>query len=347
MSKIEWTDTTWSPVTGCTQITPGCANCYAKTMSHRLKAMGRDKYRNAFELTLHPECLGEPLRWKKPRMCFVCSMSDLFHEDVPNEFIAAVFGVCAACPDSTFQILTKRAERLPAFFEWYLAQATTWIWGSEAGHNMGVTNTWMHRYGIWAPARLKRAPSEPLENVWFGVSVENRKHGLPRIEHLRRTPAAVRFLSMEPLIEDPGDDWSLDDIDWVIIGGESGHGVRPMHPDWVRRIRDKVLGARVECSDCLGDGCLDGQGVMCTACRGRGFQGPALFFKQWGAWGPTGPLQVRHGALSRRGDFVQDGQFPQGASSADGWQQLYCVGKGKAGRELDGRTWDEMPARLA
>lgn len=229
-SNIEWTDATWNPTRGCVKVSPGCKYCYAETFAERFRGayqrnprtklviVGDDgapvkhPYHEGFDPRLVPEALDAPLRWKAPRTIFVNSMSDLFGEFVPNEFIAAVFGVMAATPRHTFQLLTKRAERLPDWFEW-LASA-------------GASMSW------------------PLPNVWLGVSVEDRKYGLPRIEHLRRTPAAVRFLSIEPLLEDIGT-LDLTGIHWVIVGGESGNGARPMNPYWARSIRDQCVAAKV------------------------------------------------------------------------------------------------------
>ncbi|HLW67366.1 MAG TPA: phage Gp37/Gp68 family protein [Gemmataceae bacterium] len=230
-TSIEWTEATWNPLTGCTKISPGCTHCYAERMALRLRAMGQANYANGFDLTLHKHMLEVPLRWKKPRFIFVNSMSDLFHRDVPEEFIFRVFDVMRRASQHTFQVLTKRSDRL---------------------------------------AELSARIDWP-ENVWMGVSVENADYSF-RIDHLRQTGAKVRFLSVEPLLGSiPNLD--LQGIDWVIVGGESGPGARPMQAEWVRDIRDQ--------------------------CRRAGV---AFFFKQWGG-----------------------------------------VNKARTGRELDGRTWDEMP----
>jgi protein gp37 len=206
-SAIEWTDATWNPVTGCTKVSPGCKHCYAETFAERWRGIPGHPYEQGFDLRLWPERLGLPLRWKSPRMIFVNSMSDLFHEEVPDEFIDRVFETMAAAPRHTFQVLTKRADRLAA-----------WHAGRRAVHGLG--------------------------NVWLGVSVEDRRYGLARIPFLRSVRAAVRFLSVEPLLEDIGE-LPLAGIDWVIVGGESGPGARPMRPEWVESIRDQCLAANV------------------------------------------------------------------------------------------------------
>ena len=210
-SSIEWTEMTWNPVTGCTKVSPGCKHCYAERFAKRLQAMGMERYANGFELTLHDDALELPLRWRMPRVVFVNSMSDLFHEDVPVEFIQRVFEVMERCPQHVFQVLTKRSERLLK-----LRESLPW------------------------PA-----------NVWMGVSVESPDYTW-RINDLRETPAAVRFLSLEPLLS-PIADLQLERIHWVIVGGESGPGARPMRVEWVRELRDQ-----------------------CQA------EGVDFFFKQWG-----------------------------------------------------------------
>jgi protein gp37 len=217
-SSIEWTEHTWNPVTGCTKLSPGCTHCYAETMARRLHAMGAAGYENGFELTLHPDRLQQPKQRRSPTTYFVNSMSDLFHEAVPDRFIEQVLAVCAETPQHTYQVLTKRADRLPRFF------------------------------------RSRSCPA----NVWLGVSVEDKRYGVPRIAQLRRVSAAVRFLSVEPLLEDLGP-LDLTGIQWVIAGGESGPKARPMAQAWAVRVRDQAAA-----------------------------QGVAFFFKQWGAWGPDG-----------------------------------------------------------
>lgn len=233
-SSIEWTEMTWNPVTGCTKISQGCKRCYAERMAKRLTAMGSERYRNGFKVTLHPDLLDVPRRWRQPRAVFVNSMSDLFHEDIPLEYIQRVFATMRECPQHTFQVLTKRSERLAA-----MAGQIAWP-----------------------------------RNVWMGVSVENARV-MSRIHDLRTVPAAVRFLSLEPLIG-PLEELPLEGIHWVIVGGESGPRARPMRREWVDSIHRQCRGAHVP-----------------------------FFFKQWGG-----------------------------------------VRKDLAGRELHGRTFDEMPQPL-
>jgi protein gp37 len=217
-SRIEWTEATWNPTVGCTKISPGCKNCYAESMAKRLKAMGTSGYRNGFKLTILPERLEEPLRRKKPTVYFVNSMSDIFHKAVPDSYIAQVFDFIQRCPQHTFQVLTKRADRLASFF------------------------------------KQRAVPA----NAWIGVSVEDKKYGVPRIQCLRQVNARIRFLSVEPLLEDVGA-LSLTDIHWVIVGGESGPKARPMRIEWVDSIRQ-------QCEE----------------------QDVQFFFKQWGGWGADG-----------------------------------------------------------
>jgi len=231
-SSIEWTDMTWNPVTGCTKTSAGCRNCYAERMARRLRAMGQPNYRNGFRVTLHPHVVNKPLELKKPRVIFVNSMSDLFHESIPETFIQDVFDVMRRANWHHFQVLTKRAERL---------------------------------------AELSSRIEWP-QNVWMGVSVENQNQ-VARVGHLRSTAAAVKFLSIEPLIG-PIQTLNLAGIDWVIVGGESGPRSRPIEEKWVIEIKRRCLEARVP-----------------------------FFFKQWGGFN-----------------------------------------KKKNGRQLQGRTWDEMPA---
>jgi protein gp37 len=202
-SKIEWTESTWNPLTGCTKVSPGCKHCYAERMAKRLQAMGVEKYRNGFTLSIHEDVLEEPLTWNKPQTIFVNSMSDLFHKDVPLSFILRIFNVMGRAHWHQFQVLTKRAERL-------LELDTIIDWP---------------------------------KNVWMGVSVENTNY-MHRIDLLRSTHAAIKFLSLEPLLG-PLLNLNLTEIDWVIVGGESGPHARPIHPDWVRNIRDQCLYAQI------------------------------------------------------------------------------------------------------
>jgi len=202
-SKIEWTESTWNPITGCTKISEGCLNCYAEKMSKRLHSMGQEKYKNAFNVTIHPECLKEPLKWNKAQIIFVCSMSDLFHKDVPVEFIKQVFEVMNKASWHTFQVLTKRSDRLVE-----LAPELNWT-----------------------------------DNIWMGVTVESQdqKH---RIADLLKTPAKIKYLSIEPMITEVKP-IPLKGIDWVIVGGESGPGARPIEEKWVTYIRDKCIESKV------------------------------------------------------------------------------------------------------
>jgi len=238
-STIEWTDATWNPVRGCTKISPGCKHCYAETFAERFRGVKGHPYEQGFDLRLVPEKLAEPLRWRAPKMIFVNSMSDLFHEAVPDNYVVAVAQVMMAAKWHTYQVLTKRSDRLRR-----------------------LLNT-----------KLRLAAEQP--HIWWGVSVEDKKYGLPRIEDLRNANAAVRFLSVEPLLEDMGR-LDLRGMDWMIVGGESGAGARPMKKDWVLPLRDQ--------------------------CKRMGVP---FFFKQWGG-----------------------------------------VRKAKAGRRLEGKTYDEFPKRV-
>lgn len=235
-SKIEWTDATWNPVRGCNKISPGCARCYAETFAERFRGVNGHPYEQGFDLRLIPGKLSEPLRWRTPKMIFTNSMSDLFHQDVPDDYIIAAVQVMTAANWHTYQVLTKRSERM---------------------RNLLKT-------------KLHFAANQP--HIWWGVSVENRKHGLPRIAHLQAAPAQVRFLSIEPLLEDLGE-INLEKIDWVIVGGESGAGARPMEPKWVRNIHRQ--------------------------CRKSDI---AFFFKQWGG--------VRKKEKGRKLDGRTYDQFP-------------------------------------
>lgn len=301
-TAIEWTDTVWNPVTGCSKVSEGCRNCYAfalHDMRHKAFTEGKKlprQYAKPFsEIQLFPERLEQPLKWRKPRRIFVNSMSDLFHEDVPFEFIEQVFATMALAKQHTFQILTKRPQRMLDFFK-------------RCVYNGHFPN------------------SDPLPNVWIGVTVENQKAADERIPLLLQTPAAVRFLSCEPLLG-PVDlsrwlfDWLFVDepgesveppIHWVIAGGESGSNARPMHPDWARDLRDQCQAA-----------------------------GVAYFHKQNGEWtedftdDQPGPVTIidHNGKSWKRMEALAPG----------GSVRMKRVGKKKAGRLLDGREWNEIP----
>lgn len=223
ISRIEWTEQTWNPTVGCSKLSPGCHNCYAEAMAKRLKAMGTKGYENGFELTLLPYRLTEPLHRKKPTVFFVNSMSDVFHEGIPFSYIDRIFDTILRSPQHTFQILTKRAARMSEYFN------------------------------------NKVIPP----NAWIGVTVENKEHGLPRIDELRSVNASIRLLSIEPLLEELGP-IDLSGIHWVIVGGESGPKARPMKKEWIENIR-------VQCED----------------------QKVAFFFKQWGGWGADGKKRAK------------------------------------------------------
>jgi len=222
-SKIEWTEQTWNPTVGCTKVSPGCKHCYAEAMSKRLQAMGASGYENGFKLTLLPNRLDAPIKRKKPTVYFVNSMSDVFHEKVPFKYIDQIFKTIEQTPQHTYQILTKRAARMAKYFA------------------------------------TRPVPA----NAWLGVSVEDQKYGLPRIEYLRSVNAQVRFLSIEPLLESLGK-FDLKGIHWVIVGGESGPKARPMRPEWAESIQS-----------------------LCER------QDVAFFFKQWGGWGADGKKRAK------------------------------------------------------
>lgn len=352
-SKIEWTDSTWNPTTGCTPVSPGCDHCYAKTLTERFHGPG-----SFDEVKLHPDRLDAPFRWRKPRRVFVNSMSDIFHDDVSDEFIARVWAVMAASPQHTFQILTKRHGRMRSLL-------------SRESFARQVLDLSLEVRPI-PMGSLPHGDTYPLPNVWLGVSVEDQKRADLRIPALLDTPAAVRFLSCEPLLSAvdlngsptaptywltgrPG--WGSPEItstgvqlcpldvgpriSWVICGGESGPGARPMHPDWARSLRDQCQNAQVP-----------------------------FHFKQWGSWGPA-PWVVRvcdpqvgwtgtqQGLAVAKKEAEKVGATvavqPHGhvyVPTHKPWS-LERVGDvagamrrfpGKtAGRELDGRTWDEFP----
>lgn len=260
MTSIEWTrgddgtaGKTWNPFRGCTKISQGCKHCYAATFAERWRGIPGHAYERGFEPRFVPEQLDAPLRWRKPRRVFVNSMSDLFHEAFTNEQIAAVFGVMAACQQHTFQILTKRAGWMRRWFEWLSAEAIS-PHGPSAPIQCGI-----HAANFGSDVDYLGLPDAwPLPNVWLGVSAENQEQADKRIPELLRTPAAVRFVSVEPMLGPVDLSWCLEEhspettgerraprIDWVIAGAESGHGARPMHEDWVRSLRDQCAAAGV------------------------------------------------------------------------------------------------------
>lgn len=249
-TEIEWTDATWNPTRGCVKVSPGCKHCYAEAFAERFRGVAGHPYDRGFDPRLVPDKLGAPLDWKRARRVFVNSMSDLFMVDVPDEYVAAVFAVMAACPRHTFQILTKRADRMAAWFRWVASRPNHPGAGGGLVHPFKVLCDGAAAAGLpvtteslYAQRGGGSAPW-PLGNVQVGVSVEDRRYGLPRIDHLRAIPAAVRFLSIEPLLEDLGA-VDLTGIHWVIVGAESGHRARPMHEDWVRSLRDQCAAAGV------------------------------------------------------------------------------------------------------
>jgi len=346
-SKIEWCDATWNPVTGCTKVSQGCKNCYAEGVANRF--WGERKFT---DVQCHEDRLDQPLRWKKPRRIFVNSMSDLFHPDVPFDFIDKVFAVMGLAKQHTFMILTKRPERMLAYFE-------------RTGDVL--RRDWV----VSAAARLLNKnkidfPDFPLNNVYLGVSVETQKEADERIPLLLKTPAAVRFVSCEPLLgsldlkrligqfsdcPECGYNVSVDEdglctscgrdimhygVDWVIVGGESGPHARPMHPDWVRSIRDQ---------------CVDA--------------GTSFFFKQWGEWQPICEMEdgqsekYYYPPPKRDPEAIRRCKVPTAIVGYDGelkddfWSVedhvcflTFKVGKKKAGRILDGQEWNGFPREV-
>jgi protein gp37 len=242
MSKIEWTDATWNPVRGCTKVSSGCAHCYAEVFAERFRGVPGHPYEYGFDVRVVPEKLADPLRWPTPRMIFVNSMSDMFHEDVPDDYIVAMAEVMRVAHWHTYQVLTKRAERMQLMLR----------------------------------GKLKSLANK--RHIWWGVSVENRSQGVPRIELLRESKVSMPFLSIEPLLEDLGE-LDLSGIAWVIVGGESGPGARPLRKAWVRNIR--------------------------TQCRSFGVP---FFFKQWGG--------VRKHESGRELDGRTYDEFPAGQPAA-------------------------------
>lgn len=330
---IEWTDATWNPVTGCAKVSAGCKHCYVLRDWPRVSANPKTVYygREFTDVRCHQERLDQPLRWQKPRMIFVNSMSDLFHESVPDAFIDQVFAVMALSPQHTFQVLTKRLERMREYANRYMDAATPLSafagWASDMANIFGGDDT-DSKYEELVDCGW------PLPNVWIGVSVEDQASADERIPLLLQTPAAVRWISAEPLLgavdirlwlgidrRSPSADWERGGVnqglDWVVAGGESGPHARPMHPDWAYGLRDQCAAANVP-----------------------------FLFKQWGEWESFG--------------FKSSRDLPQGKRHCEWWTldggkwffgsangahlAMVKTGKKAAGRLLDGRTWDGYPA---
>jgi len=329
-SKIEWLrddvghqGSTWNPITGCTHSgSPGCDNCYAKRMAQRLKGRYGYPEDDPFRVTFHPDKLGQPLKWKKSRKIFVVSMGDLFHEDVKFEWTAAIFGIMAFCQNHTFIVLTKRPERMLEFFTRFhdgdYARNLQW-WKNEACQHLPENES----VGI---CKRSEPTNLPLPNVIGMVTTENQKHADIRIPLLLQSPFIIRGISVEPmigpvdlgkylpqLVYNPGCKTPMIEtfmvLGWVICGGESGAGARPMHPDWVRSLKDQCISA-----------------------------GVPFFFKQWGAW--TGEegwyLQDKFGANHRSMIVDRDSNDSVGVS-------MGRIGKKKTGRLLDGKEWNQFP----
>lgn len=365
-STIEWTDATWNPITGCSVVSPGCTNCYAMKLAgtrlqHHPSRAGLTKPSKAGpvwtgEVRLNEEWLDQPLRWKRPRRIFVCAHGDLFHESVPDEWIDRVFAVMALVPHHTFQVLTKRAERMRGYLtdddlNHRISAALgsmldgDWIWDHSRLRPAidGLIDAFIgHRMTDDDLVEYLPAPM-PLPNVWLGVSAEDQARADERLPHLLATPAAVRFISAEPLLGPIDIGWALAmqridiaagflqrghfapgleklrRLDWIITGGESGPGARPMHPDWVRSLRDQ-----------------------CTAA------GVPFFFKQWGEWAPgdsAGKPKTYEIGLWVDGRWHMDRTTAKQAEDGnfDEEPDVYRVGKKAAGAMLDGREWREMP----
>ena len=361
-SQIEWTQATWNPLAGCTKVSPGCKNCYAIRDAHRMSGNPNEKIHAKYagtvtedgrnwtsKINFDESSLALPLRWTRPRRIFVNSMSDLFHANVPDEWIDKIFAVMALAPQHTFQVLTKRPERMREYLGQKAAEWTD-LGVSETLKEMGIDCDYCYNQGKvkphlkaagwyfdWDPAgeggELIYDGMTPFPHIWLGVSVENQEEADARIPLLLDTPAAVRWLSCEPLLEIVdlnnylytrfemgGARNNHNKVDWVVAGGESGPKARPSHPDWYRSLRDQCQAA-----------------------------GVPFFFKQWGEYQPVTPL------YAGRDDAAENGRGELISLDTDGfiwdkWQPndlrtwlIEKVGKKHAGRELDGRTWDEMP----
>jgi len=349
-TKIEWTDATWNPVTGCSVVSPGCTNCYAMNLAGtRLR-----KHPSREGLTIdtkagpvwngkvrfNEQWLSQPLQWKRPRMVFVCAHGDLFHEDVPDEWIHRVFAVMALCPQHTFQVLTKRSARMREYCDRGFGRLADVIMSMRTDKSCVGPLPHIRPGASWWP----------LANVWLGVSAEDQKRADERIPDLLSTPAAVRFVSAEPLLDlidlrsisnghwfcnaltgarwhdaEGGATDKIERLDWVIAGGESGKSARPMHPDWARSLRDQCTGS-----------------------------GVAFFFKQYGEWGP---MKHTHAGFAEAGSLerftcvsstdrtrVGTASWHAGRGEKLPVEILEAVGKKTAGRLLDGREWNDMPA---
>jgi protein gp37 len=365
-SSIEWTDATWNPTRGCDKIAPGCKNCYAERFAERFRGVAGHPYEQGFDPRLAPDKLAEPLKWKAPRRIFVDSMSDLFHDAFPFEYIAACFGVMAACPQHTFQVLTKRPARAVDFFAWLSER------GGLGKYIRACTSKDAERHGLYAYFKgLTRTEKirgytvrsgadpwmqvfnaaactggSPLRNVEIGTSIANQVDADKNVPALLRIPAAIRFLSVEPLLGEINFRWTpyahqstgesyrdyavrngsvneyeaLRKIDWVIVGGESGARARPMDPRWVRSLRDQCVAA-----------------------------GVPFFFKQHGEFIGVDDMErlpLSAPELSDPHDYFREHTFRLGDHCEGvhcGALSVYRVGKKVAGRMLDGRTWDEFP----
>lgn len=363
-TKIEWAEKVWNPVTGCSKISPGCENCYAERMAFRLRGRCGYPADEPFRVTLHPGRLEEPIHWWKPDTIFVCSMGDLFHEDVPFSYIAAVFGIMAKCiPHHRFIVLTKRPGRMKEFFEWLYASAadlTARPFRRGVPYDDDKINLFVMQQAREYGARIDVMRCWPLSNVWLGVTAENQEMADKRIPILLQIPAAVRFVSVEPMLGpinlrkwlfyqmrctkckdtgwvtglerpclwcNPGGEFRSSvspaekfkpKLDWVICGGETGPDARPMHPDWVRSLRDQCQSA-----------------------------GVPFFFKSWGEW-VCRPWSSDNGrkrelCLGMDGTSVYAQVGHMMGFRKPGEALMVRVGKKAAGRLLDGRTWEEMP----
>lgn len=381
---IEWTDATWNPIRGCSRVSEGCRHCYAEGQAARIIAMDRGRGipdgQGSYDGLLAkggqwngkvrkvPELLDQPVRWEKPRLIFVNSMSDLFHEDVPFEFVAAVFGAMSHARQHTFQVLTKRPRRMLDFFSW-LSQQTShkeaWVASvnqaefvcSEEKGSRGAERAAVEACAIAAHYKREQIaagrkipcsfwPKWPLENVWLGVSIEDQAAAEERIPLLLQTPAAVRWLSMEPLLAPVSLRWlpawpenaptvaenpngngvtnqydGLRRIDWVVVGGESGPKARPMHPAWARDLRDQCAAA-----------------------------GVPYLFKQWGEWAPGENVERSSGVVPTARLINGEWQFGKEDLASEGGHiedepDLYRIGKRAAGRLLDGQLHDGYPAK--